>query len=209
MSLPTTATASTGERVPQDMQELVLDDDLEFLKLDLTTGKKKRSRQRESKASNSENHTDIYSYEYLLQRVYGNLQQNNPNLTGAPSKTRLQPLDVQRGGVRRTVVTNFQKLCKTLGRDSDHVMSYILSELAVPGNLDGTNRLIVRGKFSPMAISTVARNYIKDYVICDECKSLETIMDKDKATRLIFLRCQCCHGVRTLQPIVQGYRAKI
>lgn len=183
-----------------------IEDDVEGLELDFTTEKKKRPKQRETKkAINS----DDYSYEYLLKRVFSKLQENNPYLTGLPTRTSLHPLDVQREGVRRTVVTNFQQLCHTLGRDSDHMMSYILSELAVAGNLDGTKRLIVRGKFSPAAISSVTRKYIKDYVICDECKSLETIMDKDKATRLLFLRCQCCQGVRTLQPIVQGYRAKI
>lgn len=194
------------------------DDECIDLQLNLSSRKKKRSKKREIEedfgdatndvgASSSSNPT--YSYTFLIRRVYEQLQRNNPELTGETSRVSLQPLDVQREGTRKTAVTNFNHLCTTLHRDHEHVMAYILAEFSATGSIDGTKRLLLKGKFSPASIETVARKYIREYVICDACKCLQTTIDRDKTSRLLFLRCNQCFASRAVQPITQGFRAKV
>lgn len=194
------------------------DDENIDLQLNLSSRKKKRSKKREIEedviepshdvgASSSSNTT--YSYDFLIRRVYDKLQRNNPELTGETSRVRLQPLDVQREGTRKTAVTNFNHLCTTLRREHEHVMAYILAEFSTTGSIDGTKRLLLRGKFAPASIETVARKYIREYVICDGCKCLQTTIDRDKTSRLLFLRCNQCFASRTVQPITLGFRAKV
>jgi translation initiation factor 2 subunit 2 len=153
--------------------------------------------------------TNTYTYEFLLNRVQEKLKDDNPSLTGILTKAKLQPLDVHKDGVRRTLVSNFMPLCKELNRDPNHMMAYILSELSVAGNLDGTERLVLRGRFSPSALGSVARKYVSEYVICHACKKIDTIIIKDKRNRLHVLHCDTCHATRTISAIVQGFRAKL
>ena len=40
--------------------------------------------------------------------------------------------------------------------------------------------------------------YINDYVVCNSCKSLDTLLDRDSSTRIMFLRCQQCSASRTV-----------
>ena len=49
------------------------------------------------------------------------------------------------------------------------------------------------------------RSYINDYVLCNSCKSVDTLLDRDSSTRIMFLRCQQCSASRT----VSGARSLI
>ena len=40
--------------------------------------------------------------------------------------------------------------------------------------------------------------YINDYVLCSSCKSVDTLLDRDSSTRIMFLRCQQCSASRTV-----------
>ena len=131
------------------------------------------------------------------------------------------------------------------------LQQFLLSELGTSGSLDGTQRLIVKGRFLPKAFETVLRrwvgggysaqevasscilagwapsrsaclrhhllsarrqckasnrapllppprSYINDYVLCNSCKSVDTLLDRDSSTRIMFLRCQQCSASRTV-----------
>jgi translation initiation factor 2 subunit 2 len=193
------------------------------LKIDFSKRKKKKRNQNRHVDDDStavgQQPTDIhnsyqenekeYTYDYLVQRAFKHLSNTNPELVYRPSKTLLQPPNVQREGTRKTVITNFSNLCKELNRDKEHVMSYFLTELCAIGSIDGTNRLIVRGKYSPSEIESIARKYIVEYVMCQGCKSLDTLIEKDKSSRLTFLKCNLCQSSVTIKPIVSGFRAKL
>ncbi|PNH02420.1 Eukaryotic translation initiation factor 2 subunit beta [Tetrabaena socialis] len=47
------------------------------------------------------------------------------------------------------------------------------------------------------------------YVLCPGCKSVDTLLDKDSATRLMHLRCQQCGASRTVQAIKAGFVARV
>lgn len=191
----------------------------DLLTLDLSRKKKKKkSKQRITDFEN--NDTDNvyiqqsitsskdYTYNFLLERLYVNLFNNNPELTQKKDKVRLKPLEVCKEGTRKTVFTNFSNLCKELNRDKDHLMLFITSELCVNASIDGNERLIIRGKYSPSQIQKIVTNYITQYVLCQSCKSMDTLIDRDKSTRLAFLRCNVCQASMSIKPIQTGYRAK-
>eukprot|EP00884_Botryococcus_braunii_P017471 jgi/Botrbrau1/4407/Bobra.0348s0001.2 len=150
-----------------------------------------------------------YSYEELLDRVFGILKENNPELTGEKRRTILKPPMVAREGTKKTVFTNFYDLCKSMNRSGDHVQQFLLAELGTSGNLDGQNRLIVKGRFLPKAFEGVLRRYMNEYVLCNSCKSPDTLLDRDSASRIMFLRCQQCGASRTVAAIKAGYVARI
>lgn len=184
--------------------------------LELNLGKKKKKSKNVSNRFPEESVPETthcndgeYSYMFLLKRVMANINADNPSLCSELTKTKLKPLDVQREGTRKTVVTNFGTLCNDINRDKNHVMSFFVCELNSDCSIDANDRLILKGRYSPGAISSIARKYIEQYVMCNGCKSFDTIIDRDKATRLFFLRCSNCHASQSVSPIQQGYRAKI
>jgi translation initiation factor 2 subunit 2 len=150
-----------------------------------------------------------YSYDELLDRVFGILRERNPELTGERRRTVLKPPQVAREGTKKTVFTNFMDLCKAMNRNNEHVSAFLLAELGTSGSLDGQQRLVCKGRFLPKGFETVLRRYVNEYVLCPGCKSVDTLLDKDSATRLMHLRCQQCGASRTVQPIKSGFVARV
>jgi translation initiation factor 2 subunit 2 len=150
-----------------------------------------------------------YKYEELLGRVFGILSEKNPELSSSRKRILLRPPEVQREGTKKTVFVNFMDLCKMMNRNSEHVQQFLLAELGTSGSLDGTNRLILKGRFQPKHFEVTLRRYITDYVLCHSCKSMDTLLDKDSATRLSYLRCQQCGASRSVTTIKAGFVARV
>ncbi|CAH8271774.1 unnamed protein product [Arabidopsis lyrata] len=148
-----------------------------------------------------------YIYDELLGRVFNILRENNPELAGDRRRTVMRPPQVLREGTKKTVFVNFMDLCKTMHRQPDHVMQYLLAELGTSGSLDGQQRLVVKGRFAPKNFEGILRRYITDYVICLGCKSPDTILSKEN--RLFFLRCEKCGSQRSVAPIKTGFVARV
>ncbi|KAF6262197.1 hypothetical protein COO60DRAFT_1677561 [Scenedesmus sp. NREL 46B-D3] len=125
-----------------------------------------------------------YTYDELLDRVFGILRERNPELTGERRRTSAQAATA-REGTKKTVFTNFMDLCKAMNRNNEH------------------------GRFLPKSFETVLRRYVNEYVLCPGCKSVDTLLDKDSATRLMHLRCQQCGASRTVQAIKSGFVARV
>ncbi|XP_009416325.1 eukaryotic translation initiation factor 2 subunit beta isoform X2 [Musa acuminata AAA Group] len=129
-----------------------------------------------------------YKYEELLGRVFNILREHNPDLAGDRRRTVMRPPQVLREGTKKTVFVNFMDLCKTMHRQHEHVMNFLLAEMGTNGSLDGQQRLVVKGRFAPKNFEGILRRYVNEYVICNGCKSPDTILSKEN--RLFFLRCE-------------------
>ncbi|KAH1263060.1 Eukaryotic translation initiation factor 2 subunit beta [Glycine max] len=143
----------------------------------------------------------------LLGRVFNILRENNPELAGDRRRTVMRPPQVLREGTKKTVFVNFMDLCKTMHRQPDHVMAFLLAELGTSGSLDGQQRLVVKGRFAPKNFEGILRRYVNEYVICLGCKSPDTILTKEN--RLFFLRCEKCGSGRSVAPIKAGFVARV
>nr|ABK22171.1 unknown [Picea sitchensis] len=148
-----------------------------------------------------------YKYEELLDRVFNILREHNPELAGEKRRTVMRPPQVLREGTKKTVFVNFMDLCKTMHRQPEHVMTFLLAEMGTSGSLDGQQRLVIKGRFAPKNFEGILRRYINEYVICNGCKSPDTILSKEN--RLFFLRCEQCGCSRSVAPIKAGFVARV
>lgn len=139
--------------------------------------------------------------------MFGILRENNPDLAGEKHKTILKPPQVLREGTKKTVFVNFTELSKAMHRAPEHVITFLLAELGTSGNLDGQQRLVVKGRFLPKVFEGILRRYINEYVICNMCKSADTLLHKEN--RLHILRCQACGANRSVAAIKAGFVAQV
>ena len=49
-------------------------------------------------------------------------------------------------------------------RQPEHVMTYLLAELGTNGNLDGQQRLVVKGRFAPKYFEGILRRYVSKFI---------------------------------------------
>ena len=150
--------------------------------------------------------TRDYHYDELLGRVFGILREKNPALS-EKSKTIVKPPQVLREGTKKTVFANLMEICNGMHRAPEHVIQYLLAELGTTGTLDGQQRLVLKGRFLPKAFEGVLRHYFIDYVICNMCKSSDTQLIKEQASRLTYCRCQACGASRSVSGIQKGFAA--
>jgi len=147
-----------------------------------------------------------YTYEELLQRVFGIIRDKNPEMVaGEKKKFVMRPPQVVRVGTKKTAFANFSEIAKMLHRQPKHLLAFLFAELGTSGAVDGSNQLIMKGRFQQKHIENVLRRYIKEYVTCHTCRSPDTILNKE--TRLFFLQCMTCHSSCSVQTIKTGFQA--
>lgn len=89
----------------------------------------------------------------------------------------------------KTVISNFHKIAESLGRPVDHLLKYLLKELATPGQLR-PNALIVGTKISASRINEKIRQYANEFVLCSDCGKPDTNIVKEGG--FAFLHCLAC-----------------
>jgi len=216
-----------GKKKPLGMEELEDalpdDDDAEDVNLE-SFGKKKKKKKRgdgedsnKAQDDNKENEEDEdattwggsdrdYTYDELLQRVYTIMKEKNPDtVVGETKKFVMRPPQVVKVGAKKTAFVNFSEIAKMLHRQPKHLLAFLFAELGTTGALDGSNQLVMKGKFQQKHIENVLRRYIKEYVTCHTCRSPDTILNKE--TRLFFLQCMKCHSRCSVQTIKTGFQA--
>jgi len=147
-----------------------------------------------------------YTYDELLKRVFTIIQEKNPEMATRHAKGFvMRPPQVVRSGTKKTAFVNFMDIAKALHRQPKHLLAFLQAELGTVGTIDGSNQLILKGKFQQRNIETVLRKYIKEYVFCHTCRSPDTILNKD--VRLFFLQCMTCHSKCSVQSIKTGFQA--
>lgn len=147
-----------------------------------------------------------YTYQELLHRFFRILRQQNPALSGEKKKYTMVPPVVQRDGSKKTVFANVIEICKRMHRQPDHVIQYLFTELGTTGSIDGSQRLVIRGRFQPKQIENVLRRYIVEYVTCKTCRSPNTLLTKEN--RIYFMTCEACGSQRSVSAIKTGFQAQ-
>ena len=89
----------------------------------------------------------------------------------------------------KTVISNFRKIAESLGRPIDHLLKYILKELATPGQMRA-DALVVGTKISASRINNKIRQYANEFVLCTECGKPDTNILKEG--EFAFLHCLAC-----------------
>ncbi|BGP49244.1 translation initiation factor eIF-2 beta subunit [Rhodotorula kratochvilovae] len=128
-----------------------------------------------------------YTYTELLGRFFSLLYQSHPSLSGGTNKKKytIPPPQLFREGNKRSIFANIADICKRMHRQPEHVIQFLFAELGTNGSVDGSARLVIKGRFQQKQIENVLRRYIVEYVTCKTCKSPDTTMTKDN--RLFFM----------------------
>ena len=98
----------------------------------------------------------------------------------------------------KTILINLIKISKDLGRDPNHLLKYLLRELAAPGKLRGS-RVIIGTKVSANKINKKIKKYVSEFVFCSECSKPETQLTEDKG--ITYLKCQACGSKKPVKSI--------
>lgn len=124
-------------------------------------------------------------YTTILDEIYESLT-GNSEVFG--EKKNVSSPDVKYEN-RKTTWLNFGKNCSQINRTPQQLQKFIESELAVETSIDGKTNLLLRGKYNFNTIASNFKKYIKNYVLCSACKSLNTEIVRNSSNRLDYLKC--------------------
>ncbi|MBD3354600.1 translation initiation factor IF-2 subunit beta [Candidatus Woesearchaeota archaeon] len=89
----------------------------------------------------------------------------------------------------RTIINNFHQIAAVLHRKPEHVLKYVLKELAAPGELK-KNALMIGTKVPASRVNAKIKKYAEKFVICPECKKPDTKLVKEEGTT--YIKCLAC-----------------
>jgi len=89
----------------------------------------------------------------------------------------------------KTIISNFMQIAQQFGRKPEHVLKYVLKELATPGDIK--KQFVVLGTKVPASrINEKIKKYAELFVVCKECTRPDTKMIKEGD--VYFIKCQAC-----------------
>lgn len=108
--------------------------------------------------------TKALSYSLLLNRFFHQLSQKNPDHALSGSKSyKIPPPQCMREGNKKTIFANIAEICKRMKRTEEHVTAYLFAELGTSGSVDGSRRLVIKGRFQQKQLENVLRKYISEF----------------------------------------------
>ncbi|KAK3986332.1 domain found in IF2B/IF5-domain-containing protein [Cladorrhinum sp. PSN332] len=153
--------------------------------------------------------TKTINYDLLTERFFALLSQKNPDHASSGTRSyKIPPPQCLREGNKKTIFANLPEICKRMKRADEHVTAYLFAELGTNGSVDGSRRLVIKGRFQQKQIENVLRTYIIEYVTCKTCRSPNTELSKGE-NRLYFITCNSCGSRRSVQAIKTGFSAQV
>jgi translation initiation factor 2 subunit 2 len=128
-------------------------------------------------------------YDDMLDRA----MEEAPDIEGTSERLSVPDPDVRQEG-NASVFENFQAVCETLGRDEDHLMKYLQTELGTSGHIDESGRARLTGSFDTGRLAEAIDEYTEEFVTCSECGLPDTRIEDEKGVPI--LRCEAC-GARS------------
>jgi translation initiation factor 2 subunit 2 len=133
------------------------------------------------------------NYEQLLEDAYKSIK---------PIESKIDRFELPKveGHIEgtKTIITNFKQICGYVRRDCEHMLKFLLKELAAPGSMKG-DRLVFTRNISSKMINEKIALYVQQYVIFKECKKPDTELMKDGEFH--FIHCLAC-GAKKAVPRV-------
>lgn len=132
-------------------------------------------------------------YEQMLQEAF----EKFPKIKDKGERFEIPVLDTMIQG-NQTIIKNFAQVCQALRREPKHVLKFLTKELATPADLD-QSRAVFKSVLSQRAMQQKLESYVRDYVICGECKRPDTQLSKED--RITFLKCEACGAKYSVKEI--------
>lgn len=131
------------------------------------------------------------TYEKLLDDAYKNLKP----IEKSADRFEIPKIEGHIEGTK-TILTNLQQIASYLRRNHDHLLKFLLKELATSGSVKN-NRLILQRKISSQKINEKIQEYAKEFVICSQCKKPDTELIKDGG--FSFIHCLACGAKQSVR----------
>jgi translation initiation factor 2 subunit 2 len=129
-------------------------------------------------------------YEKLLNEAYEKIKP----VEGNSDRFEIPQIEGHNEGTK-TILTNLPQIASYLRRDINHLLKFLLKELATSGSLKGTTVFLQR-KINSQKINEKITEYSKQYVICKECGKPDTEITKEKGVGIIHcLACGAKHSI--------------
>ena len=77
-----------------------------------------------------------------------------------------------REGNKKSIFANILDICKRMHRQPEHVIQFMFAEMGTTGSVDGSGRLVIKGRFQQKQIENVLRRYIGMISQFTSCSSL-------------------------------------
>lgn len=98
----------------------------------------------------------------------------------------------------KTVITNFQQIANTLRRPPEHLLKYVLRELATPGEITRSGLLVLGSKLPASRINEKIKQYAHEFVFCPDCGKPDTeIVKEGDFARMKCTACGSKHPVKS------------
>jgi len=130
-------------------------------------------------------------YEKLLDKAHEEL----PEISNESERFEIPKVRGHLQG-NKTIISNFSQIAQILGRKPEHLLKYLLKELATPGTYK-KGYLILGSKIPASNINKKINDYAKIYVICKECGKPDTKLNKEG--NFLFMKCQACGAKTTVK----------
>lgn len=89
----------------------------------------------------------------------------------------------------KTILSNFLQIAHSLGRKQEHLLKFVLKELAAPGEIK--KQFVILGTKVPAnRINEKIQKYADTFVVCKECGKPDTTITKEG--NIYFIKCQAC-----------------
>jgi translation initiation factor 2 subunit 2 len=134
-----------------------------------------------------------YSYDDLLYRLHVSRTADD-----SYKKANLPSLKVTKKN-RLSIVSNFDVYCERLNRSKEHVSNYYRTETGSNISINSQNQMVIQAIFSETKCDSIMKNYIKQYVMCKQCKGIESSIIKENG--LMFLQCHRCDAKTSMGKI--------
>lgn len=119
------------------------------------------------------------------------LDEGLKNLPKGIKKTERFEIPKVKGHIEgnKTIIINFNQIVSVLRREPEHLLKFLLRELATPGGMED-NRLVLGRKISSSQINEKIEAYAKVFVLCKSCGKPDTNIHKEDNKQM--LKCTAC-----------------
>ena len=121
------------------------------------------------------------TYENLLDEAYKKIKP----ITSSAERFELPKIEGHLEG-NKTNLTNIPQISSYIRRNQDHLVKFLLKELATSGSMKN-NILILQRKINSPKINEKIQDYVKEFVFCKECQKPDTELIKEKG--FAFMHC--------------------
>jgi translation initiation factor 2 subunit 2 len=98
-----------------------------------------------------------------------------------------------------SVYENFQTTADHFGRDPEHLLKYLQSELGTAARIDETGRARLTGSFKQSRVQAALEAYADSFVRCSECGLPDTRLVTENRTTM--LKCDACGALSAVPDV--------